>query len=310
MSRSGIEGRDQDRDSRMFKLLRRWLSGRRGMTSKHGASLALDILAANGVDELAVVRGGGRRIHLSPHDKVIAASVIRMGSFGADNMAAFAQVLAQAHIAANDMVFVNVGANIGTACLNAYEIGFRRFVAIEPEPENFRLLELNLADLPEADVRLERLAIGAESGTATLHRHKSNKGAHSLLAGARNVDPANTVEVPVLPLTAVLTPGQPYVLYVDVEGYEPQVLRGGGDAMARDCRAIALEVTPAKYTQPDRELLCRTLAAWSPGLTMLPGRQQHPSASLGQLMAEHGSGHFDVALINERAGSNERARRS
>ena len=286
---------DNKRDARLFKLLRRWLSGSRGMRSKHGANLALDILAANGIDELTIVRDG-RRLHVSPHDKVIASSLIRSGTFGRENFDALAGVLSTSGIAPAELTAVNVGANIGTACLNAYDIGFRRFVAIEPEPENFRLLERNLAELSDADFRCIRAAAGETTGRAVLHRHAANLGAHSL-AGAKAGSEGDTIEVDVAPLTAFVDVGRPFILIVDVEGFEPQVIRGGAPIIERGCRAMMLEITPARYSSGDAEDLCRRLAAFSDRYVLLPDGELHRTRDLARLMHERSVGHFDIALV-------------
>ncbi|MDX2158329.1 MAG: FkbM family methyltransferase [Hyphomicrobiaceae bacterium] len=288
---------DAQQGSRLFKLLRRSLAGARGMRSKHGASLALDILAANGVDEIAITRGDGRRLHLSTRDKVIASEVIRLGSFGRANMEAFGRMLSSARLDPAALTFVNVGANIGTACLNAYDIGFRRFVAIEPEPENFRLLELNLGELTDADVRCLPVAVGDVPGHAALHRHRTNLGSHSLVGPARSGATEDTIRVAVEPLSSVVPSDRSFVLFIDVEGFEPQVIRSGTVAIEQACEAIALEVTPAKYAPADAADLQRRLAAIAPELTVLPSGTTHPTASLARLMAERPHGHFDVALV-------------
>lgn len=286
---------DSKRDARLFKLLRRWLSGSRGMRTKHGANLALDILAANGVDELAIVRDG-RRLHLSTGDKVIASSLVRTGAFGRENFDALAKLLCAARIAPAELTVVNVGANIGTACLNAYDMGFRRFIAIEPEPGNFSLLQKNLGELAGIEVRCLQAAVGDTSGRASLHRHGANMGAHSL-AGAKPGSAGDTIEVDVAPLGAFVDPRIPFMLVVDVEGFEPQVIRGAASVIESGCRAMMLEITPQRYSTADAEDLCRRLAAFSENLSLLPEGELHRTRDLARLMRERCSGHFDIALV-------------
>src|SRR5687767_5860552 len=84
---------DRERDSRLFKLIRRWVGGHKGLRSKHGANLALDILAANGIEEIAIRRSDGRLVHLATADKVIASGVIRTGAFSREIVDAFARLL-------------------------------------------------------------------------------------------------------------------------------------------------------------------------------------------------------------------------
>ncbi|MEZ5853840.1 MAG: FkbM family methyltransferase [Hyphomicrobiaceae bacterium] len=293
----GAHGSRSGRQARLFKLLRRALAGAAGMRSKHGANLALDILEANGIHEIALTRADGRLLHISTRDKVIASEVIRSGSFARENMEAFVGLLVANGLDPAALTFVNIGANIGTACLNAYDCGFRRFVAVEPEPENFSLLERNLAGLERASVRCEQAAIGEVRGRATLHRHAANLGSHSLLAPGMDRTNASAIEVPVEPLSAVVEPGDRFVLFVDVEGYEPQVLRGGAAEIESGCAAIVLEITPGRYAPADAADLQMRTAAFASTFSLLPSRQAYPSGHLPALMASHARGHFDIALV-------------
>ena len=286
-----------ERHNRLFKLLRRSLAGASGLRSRHGAGLALDILEANGVHEIALRRADGRLVYISTRDKVLSSEVIRLGSFARKNMDAFVALLTTHGLAPSAFTFLNIGANIGTACLNAYDCGFRRIVAVEPEPENFRLLERNLGGLSGASVRCVQAAIGDTKGSATLYRHETNLAAHSLLKAGRHEDTTNTIEVPVETLSAIVEPGDPFVLFVDAEGYEPQVLRGGAAAIASNCAAIVLEIAPSRYAPADASDLGQRTAAFASNLFLLPSGEAHPSEQLPALMASRFRGHFDIALI-------------
>lgn len=280
----------------MFKHLRRWLAGTKGMRSADGANLALDILAENGVSEFAIARPNGRLLHLFTRDKVIASSVVRHGTWGAETVSKFAELLRARGQDPAGLTFVNVGANIGTACLNAYDCGFRRMVAFEPEPGNFRLLGRNLRDLAGADVRLVQVAIGDQVGEAALHRHVFNMGAHSLVAG-RAERTRDTIAVKVEPLTLHLEAGLPFVLFVDVEGFEPQVLQGAAAALERDGRAIALEVTPRRYAPEAAADLVARLTAFSTECFLLPSGKRLASSDLLGLMDNGRGRQFDLAMV-------------
>jgi FkbM family methyltransferase len=287
---------DVVRDSRMFKLLRQLLRGRKGLRSKHGANLALDILAANGIEEIAVRRGDGRLIHLSTADKVIASGVIRHGAFSPGVMEAFDRLLTAEGIDRAGLTFVNVGANIGTACLNAYDAGFRRFVAIEPEPGNFRLLRQNLDGLPGADVRCIEAAVGEKPARLALNRHPTNLGAHSFVAASPGASSGDKIEVRVEPLGVLADLSRPFVLFVDVEGFEPQVLRGAA-ASLEHCVAIVLEITPAKYRPADASDLARIVAEFAGDLTLLPSGERRRTSDLPAVMRSLERSHFDIALL-------------
>ncbi|MCB1463446.1 MAG: FkbM family methyltransferase [Nitratireductor sp.] len=297
MTKSSPPPADDTRDSRLFKLLRRWLAGRTGMRSKHGANLALDILAENGVTEIAVTRGSGPAVHVLTRDKVIASAVVREGSFGREIMDALATRLHGAGLQPSSLAFVNVGANIGLTCLNAHAAGFRKLYAIEPEPENFRLLSLNMRDLA-GEVHTINAAVGAAKGRAQLHRHETNLGAHSLVAGAVSAArAAGSVEVAVEPLAALYSGSEPFVLFIDVEGFEPQVIAGAGEAIARNCAAIVLEVTPSRYEPQDARALAATLATFADRFTVLPSNATRPACDLAALICDRHQKQVDIALL-------------
>ncbi len=138
-------------------------------------------------------------------------------------------------------LFVNVGANIGTTCLNAVEAGFRDIVAFEPVARNFALLERNLASVASrADIALHHHAIGAVEGTATINIHRSSGGRHSFVRDHGH----GTEDVLVRRLDDIL-PDRPGILWVDTEGFELDVLEGARDYLRKNASAICVEITPA-----------------------------------------------------------------
>src|SRR5262249_31290836 len=130
------------------------------------------------------------------------------------------------------------------------------------EPKNLQLLEMNTAaNGLSSRVRIVAKALGAQPGTATLHLHPRNKGGHSLRRNP-SYDGQATVEVPVVRLDALLqaeavTPEQIGVVWIDTEGFEPQVVEGLGDFLGRV--PLTIEYAPKRYTPADaarlRELL-------------------------------------------------------
>ena len=122
-------------------------------------------------------------------------------------------------------------------------------------------------------------------------------GAHSLVAPAQQDRSGESIEVPIEPLSAILEPGTPFVLFVDVEGFEPQVMRGGAAAIERDCRAIVLEVTPARYSADDTLDLHRRISAFSSEFFLLASGERCLSRDLGILMAKRQHGQFNIALL-------------
>jgi|GEM_PF-4024454 len=253
-------------NNRLFKKLRTWLSGNKGMCSKHGVGLALDILEANGVRYIDVKDAHGFDLRLSTSDQAVSASVIRKGHYSREIMVSLVDSLRAQGRDPGDLLFVNVGANIGTTCLNAYQSGFRRIHAIEPDPDNFAILQHNLEQLNTAQIRLDNVAIGKEEDNLPLFRNPHNHGKHSLIASSDSALARGEVHyVPVKPLHRLIKGDQPFVLFADVEGYEPQVLEGGEKLIlaSASCQAMCLELTPALYDPEGRKSLERILSRFS-----------------------------------------------
>jgi len=75
-------------------------------------------------------------------------------------------------------VVLDIGANIGTFSRTALLAGARRVISVEPDPENFELLQINA---PEADkFCMAVVAPGDQRVGVTLYKNRGiNKGLHS-----------------------------------------------------------------------------------------------------------------------------------
>lgn len=152
------------------------------------------------------------------------------------------------HVLRPGDAFLDVGANVGTYTVLASGVARARTLALEPIPATFeRLLRnLRLNDLLSS-VEPRCLAVGATNGSVcfTAGRDTTNR-AMSLLPFPSQ-EP--TVEVPLTSLDLLLQDVDftPLVWKVDVEGYEPEVLRGAAAALQHPhLRAVLLEAdTPA-----------------------------------------------------------------
>lgn len=163
----------------------------------------------------------------------IFEEVISTGSFQVGLMRELAE-----RITLQGLLFVNVGANMGTTCLNAHSVGFRDFIAFEPVHSNFHLLEKNLA-LLDGTIKLHMKAAGSAPGRAQIHINPKSIGRHSLIKDFGR----GTEEIEIVRLDDVL-PRRPGILWIDTEGYELNVLRGAEDYIRDFARALCVEVTP------------------------------------------------------------------
>jgi FkbM family methyltransferase len=215
----------------------------------------MNALAARG--HLIFCDLGDVRFFVDPGDRVVGAWLIWHGGWQRREIEQAVAVLTSAGRALQDSTFVDVGANIGTHTVYALRTGtFTHAVAIEAEPRNARLLRMNLEinKLSEVTTVVEKAA-GASSGTAVLHLHPRNKGAHAI-GTPPSVDGQESLDVPMVRVDdALADAGVPLdrlgLIWVDVEGYEPEVLRGLGRVVAYRI-PIAFEFIPSRFTRSAR----------------------------------------------------------
>lgn len=140
-------------------------------------------------------------------------------------------------------VFLDIGANIGAVtALIAPHVS--RVVSVEPEPDNFRVLERNAESLP--NVELIRAAVTASGDPIKLYVNDlgANKGSHT----TRPVRGRRALEVPGIAFDALLERVRPTLLKIDIEGGEYDFMESLF-ALPKNVRALAIEMH-------------RTLVAW------------------------------------------------
>lgn len=145
--------------------------------------------------------------------------------------------------------FVNIGANIGTSCLNGHNIGFRDFVVFEPVDYNFQILKRNLSAI-ESDsiVSLNKFALGSKSGNSIIFLNPGSGGRHSLLKNFNG----NQEEVEIKRLDDMGIQKNSF-LWIDTEGYELEVLRGAKNIIDEYVKGICIEITPELHSEKDLE---------------------------------------------------------
>jgi FkbM family methyltransferase len=225
---------------------------------------------------------------VDPSDRVVASWMMWHGGWQRAEIAQATDILARAGRLPPDAVFVDAGANIGTHTVYALRNHFfARAIACEPEPKNARLLEMNIAanDLsPRTTV--VRKALGAMEGSAVLHLHPRNKGAHAV-GTAPSRDGTDQVEVPMARLDDILrenhvSPAQIGVIWIDVEGSEPNVVRGLGEFLG--AVPLAIEYAPDRYADADGAAFRQLLQQHYTALHRLgphPGAREPISALAG-----------------------------
>lgn len=152
-------------------------------------------------------------------------------------------------------LFVDVGANVGTYSVLAAKVVGARVVAFEPIPAAQAALRDNLAlNAIESHVELRRSCAGAEAGEV---RMTSELDTINHVVASTGGAAFATISVPVETLDRVLH-AAPFLLKLDVEGYEREVLRGAGATLASPrLHAVIMEINAfgARYARSDAELL-------------------------------------------------------
>lgn len=149
----------------------------------------------------------------------------------------------------------DVGAYIGNHTL-AFAERAARVVAFEPNPVTYELLKLNCRDHP--NVIPLRLAASDRNGTARAAVPRTNYGESRIADEAREGELALTFELVSLDDVELLASGRVGLLKIDVEGHEPQVLRGAEQLLRRDRPLVVLEQHAraiAGGTSPSLDLL-------------------------------------------------------
>ncbi len=182
-------------------------------------------------------------------------------------------------------VFVDIGANIGTQSVYANLSGaFQSVISVEPEPGNYQTLKFNLSENGFSDALAFNIAGGASSSVLKLNINDKSSGKHSFVVASNN-----QIEVPVEPLDRIVTlaqknPADVALIWIDVEGFEPEVWKGLTRFAQRRC-PIIMEFTPQFYgTQKTLDFILDIEASYRNFMTIDHGVfSDHPISSLREL---------------------------
>jgi len=191
---------------------------------------------------------GSARLFVDLSDHVIGLGIL-LGRYEADEIA-----FVRRHLRSGD-VAADVGAHIGFFTMQmASVVGASGHVfAFEPLAANADLFERSLAENRYGDrVTFARAAVGARGGTATLTfppETLNSGGAYLLRDGTAPLHGNLAAPIPIVALDDVVTRRPVRFIKIDVEGAEPQVLRGARRLLREDRPTILSELHP---TQLDR----------------------------------------------------------
>jgi FkbM family methyltransferase len=143
--------------------------------------------------------------------------------------------------------FIEGGAHIGTVLIPVVNALRVPALAIEPVTANFRLLTENLR-LNGLDglVRTRQAALSDRAGRARIHLSRGETGGHSLGLVEDDAKASEEVEVTTLDacLEQVAELKPPYLVKLDIQGYEVRALSAARRVLSRPCLIVA-ECWPA-----------------------------------------------------------------
>jgi FkbM family methyltransferase len=123
------------------------------------------------------------------------------------------------------MVFVDVGANIGSHAINAARIvgDTGRVFAFEADPETYNILQRNIELNQIVNVTLRQTCVADNPGSVSFYKHKDSAKSSMVDRGEKTsiILPADRLDNLIPPNTKI------DILKIDVEGAELNVLRGG-----------------------------------------------------------------------------------
>jgi FkbM family methyltransferase len=187
----------------------------------------------------------GVRLLIDLSDHVIGIGILR-GHYEREEVRLVESVLKPGDTA------IDVGAHIGFFAMQmAALVGPKgRVYAFEPLDQNADLLERSIGENSFVDrVVFSRAAVGATSGTATLTfpTETLNSGGAYLLRNASSPLTGNrTSRVPLVALDDLPLQRPVRLIKMDVEGGEPQVIRGAARMLATDRPVILSELHPTQ----------------------------------------------------------------
>jgi FkbM family methyltransferase len=216
--------------------LRRYMAGDR--TTRQEIVRDYFFRLARGFTDIVTTRGDFH-YHVSTRDQVVGREAFATGAF---DLPAMRRALDALGADLSGRTVVDAGANIGTSTVEFIRrYGAARVVAIEPDPENFKLLRLNLVENEIEDrVTALNIALSDRPGTVSMRRSPANLGDH-------RVTPDGDVQVPAQTLDALIEdgtiPADTALLWMDVQGHEGHVLAGGRSLLNADV-PIVMEYWP------------------------------------------------------------------
>ncbi|MCB0396426.1 MAG: FkbM family methyltransferase [Flavobacteriales bacterium] len=185
--------------------------------------------------------------------------VVKKGMVGATGniyvgLAEFPEMSFLLHVLRPGDLFVDAGANVGVFTVLASAVAGADSVAFEPVPETFHWLEENVrVNKMTQKVRALNMGLGEES--STIHFTKNLDSVNHVVMNPVNTE--DTIPVKVDRLDVSIAPRFPFLMKIDVEGFEYQVINGATRVMENPTlSAIIIELNGSgrRYGIEDKQI--------------------------------------------------------
>ena len=152
-------------------------------------------------------------------------------------------------------IFFDIGANVGSYTLLAAGICKAKCFTIEPVPETYRILKMNVElNKLYKNTTLINCGVSADTGFLTISIDEDTKN-HVLLNYECNF--RKSIEISVITVDSLLKVSNPALIKIDVEGYETKVLQGMKETLnSDDLKIIIIKLNGSgqRYGYDDLEI--------------------------------------------------------
>ena len=189
-------------------------------------------------------------IATSKDSYIIGDMYLKKETYAEDDMKFFYNLVKKFYdVDDSDGYFLDLGANIGTTGIYFTKkiAPNLKLLAFEPDPENFKLLRANLIlNDAEKNTLAENYGLGAEEKELTMYRDVENPGHNGMYSQSEGAA-SETVKVITLDkyfADRKLSAADVKYIWIDTEGFEPQVLLGAQNILRENPAPIFMEFNP------------------------------------------------------------------
>ncbi len=145
--------------------------------------------------------------------------------------------------------FLDLGANIGTTSIYVRKLMGSKWkvVAVEACRDNYDLLRVNCILNHMEDIQTELFALSDRNGKASLQYEAGNPGGTCVVEDKNVVGEVNTLRLDEYIADMKIDKKDVHYIWMDVEGFEPKVIKGGWELLNSHRIAMIHEFTPSYY---------------------------------------------------------------